>query len=203
MIVQAFLNVEPIAISPPVTCLIVSRSCVLSVFPQKSKNQETRSFCPAYLRFHKSHRMISKFSHTTLFVTDQEKAYDFYVNKLGFQVKTDAKMANGYRWLTVTPPEQPEPEIVLMEILHESMIQPEAVANGFDDEVRHAFRILLEKGMLGAGILYTADCRATYEELKAKGVRFRGEPTDRFYGIEAVMYDDCGNCFSLTQPKPM
>lgn len=147
--------------------------------------------------------MITKFSHTTLFVTDQEKAYDVYVNKLGFRVNTDATMENGYRWLTVSPPEQPDLEIVLMEVLHESMIRSEQMPEGLDEESRNAFRVLLEKGILGAGVLHTPDCRATYEELVAKGIQFRGEPQEQFYGTEAVMYDGCGNWFSLTQPKEL
>lgn len=145
--------------------------------------------------------MITKFSHTTLFVIDQEKAFDFYVNKLGFIVKTDAMMGNGYRWLTVTPKEQPDLEIVLMEVLHESMIKSESSPEGLDEESRAAFKVLLEKGILGAGVMYTNDCRATYEELRAKGVKFREGPKEQFYGIEAVMFDGCGNWFSVTQPK--
>ncbi len=145
--------------------------------------------------------MITKFSHTTLFVIDQEKAYDFYVTKLGFKVNTDALMGNGYRWLTVTPQEQSDLEIVLMEVLHESMIKSETCPEGLDEESRNAFKVLLDKGILGAGVMYTNDCRATYEELKAKGVQFRDEPKDQFYGIEAVMFDECGNWFSVTQPK--
>lgn len=142
--------------------------------------------------------MITRLSHTTLFVLDQEKAYDFYVNTLGFKVHTDAPMPNGYRWLTVHPPEQPDLEIILMDILHESMKQP---ADGLDEESLAAFRVLLEKGIMGAGVMHTPDCRASYEELKAKGVRFKGEPKEQFYGVEAVMYDGCGNWFSLTQPR--
>lgn len=42
--------------------------------------------------------MITKVSHMSLFVLDQDKAYDFYVNKLGFKVHTDQKMDNGFRW---------------------------------------------------------------------------------------------------------
>jgi len=145
--------------------------------------------------------MITKFSHTTLFVIDQKKAYDFYVNKLGFKVNTDALMGNGYRWLTVNPQEQPDLEIVLMEVLHESMIKSETSPEGLDEESRNAFKVLLDKGILGAGVMYTNDCRATYEELKAKGVQFRDEPKEQFYGIEAVMFDGCGNWFSVTQPK--
>ncbi len=147
--------------------------------------------------------MITKFSHTTLFVTDQQKAYDFYVTKLGFKVNTDAVMENGYRWLTVTPPDQPSLEIVLMEVLHQSMAQSAGCTDGLDEESRNAFKVLLEKGILGAGVLHTNDCRATYEELKAKGVQFKSEPREQFYGTEAVLFDGCGNWFSLTQPKEM
>jgi catechol 2,3-dioxygenase-like lactoylglutathione lyase family enzyme len=46
--------------------------------------------------------MITKLSHVTLFVQDQQKAYDFYVTTLGFTVHTDATMENGFRWLTST-----------------------------------------------------------------------------------------------------
>ena len=136
--------------------------------------------------------MITKMSHTSLFVLDQDKAFDFYVNKLGFKVNTDAKMDSGFRWLTVNAPDQPDLEIVLF---------PVDSTNGFDEEVNAALKLLLEKGVMGAGALYTADCRATYEELKTKGVIFKSEPKEQFYGIEAVITDGCGNWFSMTQPK--
>jgi catechol 2,3-dioxygenase-like lactoylglutathione lyase family enzyme len=51
--------------------------------------------------------MITKLSHASIYVNDQDKAYDFYVNKLGFKVNTDVTMDNGFRWLTVNPPDQP------------------------------------------------------------------------------------------------
>lgn len=145
--------------------------------------------------------MITKFSHNTLFVNDQEKAYDFYVNLLGFKVNTDSTMENGFRWLTLNPPEQPDLEVVLMPILHPSMLQKPDYPDGIDAESQEAFRVLLSKGILGAGVLHTTDCRATYAELKARGVQFRGEPREQFYGTEVVMYDGCGNWFSVTQPK--
>ena len=136
--------------------------------------------------------MITKMSHTSLFVSDQNKAYDFYVNKLGFKVNTDATMENGFRWLTVTAPDQPEFEIVLFPATEK--------VNGLDEEARNALKILLDKGVMGCGVFYTPDCRATYEELKAKGVEFKSEPKEQFYGIEAVVSDGCGNWFSMTQP---
>ena len=137
--------------------------------------------------------MITRISHTSLFVDDQDKAFDFYVNKLGFKVHTDATMENGFRWLTITPPEQPDLEVALMPAFHEGM--------HYDEDVKNAFRVLLSKGVMGAGVLHTPNCRATYEELKSKGVVFKGEPKEQFYGIEAIITDGCGNWFSMTEPK--
>lgn len=145
--------------------------------------------------------MVTKFSHVTLFVLNQEKAYDVYVNKLGFRANVDTPMPSGYRWLTVSPPDQPELEVVLMDILHAGMLQTPDYPNGIDQESQDAFRVLLQKGVMGAWVMHTPDCWASFEELKAKGLEFRGEPKEQFYGIEAVLYDGCGNWFSLIQPK--
>jgi catechol 2,3-dioxygenase-like lactoylglutathione lyase family enzyme len=136
--------------------------------------------------------MITKMSHVSLFVNDQNKAYDFYVNKLGFKVHTDVTMDNGMRWLTLNPPEQPDLEVVMMDA-NSPMYN--------DQEVSKALKLLLDKGVMGAGVMYTPDCRATYEELKAKGVVFKNEPKEQFYGIEAIITDGVGNWFSMTQPK--
>lgn len=139
--------------------------------------------------------MVTKLSHTSFFVLDQDKAYDFYVNKLGFKVNTDATMENGFRWLTVSAPDAPDHELVLFPAT--------AKENGLDQDVKDALNLLLTKGAMGAGVLQTNDCRATYEELKSKGVEFKSEPKEQFYGIECIVTDGCGNWFSLTQPKEM
>jgi catechol 2,3-dioxygenase-like lactoylglutathione lyase family enzyme len=136
--------------------------------------------------------MIQRLSHVTLFVNNQEEARDFYINKLGFEVRTDHTMDNGFRWLTVGPKSQPDLEIVLMEPKPGPML---------DDEAAQAVRLLLKKGVLGSGVFQVDDCRRTYEELRKKGVQFAGAPEERFYGIEAVMKDGLGNWFSMTQPK--
>lgn len=136
--------------------------------------------------------MIQRMSHTTIFVTDQDKAKEFYVDKLGFEVRTDATMEGGFRWLTVGPKAQPDLEIVLMAVKPNPQQDPEIV---------ELLKKLLEKGALGAGVFEAADCRKTYEELKAKGVEFLSEPEEKFYGIEAIMKDPFGNWFSMTQQK--
>src|SRR5262245_59463621 len=68
-----------------------------------------------------------------------------------------------------------------------------------DEETVTHLRALLEKGVMGAGVWEADDCRATYEELKAKGVEFVSPPQEQFYGIEAIFKDGCGNWFSMTQ----
>ena len=71
--------------------------------------------------------MIQRLSHTTLYVLNQDSAKDFYVNKLGFEVRMDAKMDNGFRWLTVSPKGQPDLQVILMQVDGPNM-QPD-VAN--------------------------------------------------------------------------
>ena len=132
--------------------------------------------------------MITKMNHVSIFVLDQDSAYEFYVNKLGFKVHTDAPMGPGMRWLTVCTPEQPGLEITLMAI-NEGMM--------FNRESAKLMRDLVAKGTFGFGVFECHDLLATYEELKAKGVEFKKEPTKEFYGFEALFKDDSGNWFSL------
>jgi catechol 2,3-dioxygenase-like lactoylglutathione lyase family enzyme len=136
--------------------------------------------------------MISKMSHVSIYVLDQDSAYDFYVNKLGFTVHTDAPMGPGARWLTVCSPDQPDLEIILMPV-NEGM--------SFTKEAAEQMRALVKKGTFGFGVFECKDIYATYEELKAKGVEFKKPPTEEFYGTEALFKDDSGNWFSLGQKK--
>ena len=136
--------------------------------------------------------MIQKLSHATIYVTNQQEALEFYRDKLGFEVRTDAPFGEGFRWVTVSPKDQPDFEIVLMEPKGGFM---------FDQAAADQLRALIAKGILGAGVFNTDDCQATYEELKSRGVEFISPPEDKFYGIEAIFKDNSGNWFSLSQPK--
>lgn len=135
--------------------------------------------------------MITKFSHITLYVLNQDSALDFYTNKLGFKVVTDVPMGPESRWLTVCPPEQPDIEIVLF---------PITVGKMFPKETANTIIEMIKKGTFGCGVFECNDIYATYEELKAKGVEFMKAPKEEFYGTEALFKDDSGNWFSL-QPK--
>lgn len=132
--------------------------------------------------------MITKMSITNLHVLDQDRAKDFYVNKLGFKLVDDIPMGNGNRWLTVSPPEQPDLQIVLF---------PLTVGKKISQEKYDVLVELIENGAFGGGVLTCQDIFATYEELKAKGVIFKKPPTKEFYGTEALFQDDSGNYFSL------
>jgi catechol 2,3-dioxygenase-like lactoylglutathione lyase family enzyme len=136
--------------------------------------------------------MIKKMSHASIFVLNQEEALSFYRDQLGFEVHTDAMVGPDFRFLTLNAKDQPDFEIILMEP-KAGMLMDEATAT--------QLRAIIEKGVLGAGAFHTDDCRATYEELKSKGVEFVSEPAERPYGIEAVFKDNSGNWFSLTQPN--
>ena len=99
----------------------------------------------------------------------------------------------GFRWLTVGPPGQPDVSIVLMAIPGPPMV---------DAETEQQIRELTAKGFAGTVFLTTDDCRASYEELKARGVEFSEEPEERPYGIDSGFRDPSGNSFRLTQIHP-
>jgi uncharacterized glyoxalase superfamily protein PhnB len=67
----------------------------------------------------------------------------------------------------------------------------------FNGEAAAQMRDLVKKGTFGFGVFECDDLKATYEELKAKGVEFKKPPTKEFYGYEALFLDDSGNWFSL------
>jgi predicted enzyme related to lactoylglutathione lyase len=60
---------------------------------------------------------------------------------------------------------------------------------------------MIKRGALGAGVFETDDCRETVEMLKSRGVEVSSDPTERPYGIEAVIKDDSGNWLSVLQPR--
>ena len=137
--------------------------------------------------------MIRSIAHVNVYVLNQEKALDFYKNKLGFEVGDDMTIEGGFRWLTVNPKGQPQLQLVLAEPQEGPM---------FTNEAAIKIRSLIEDGAFGVGVFETDDCQKTYEELAAKGVEFIQPPTEQLYGVEAMGKDDSGNWFSLVQlPK--
>ena len=137
-----------------------------------------------------------RISTAQVWVHDQDEALAFYTEKLGWEVRSDVTVAElgDFRWLTVAPPGQDDIAVVLMAIPGPPMFEAETVEK---------IRELMGKGVAGTVFLTTDDCRASYEELKARGVEFTEAPEDRPYGIDAGFRDPSGNAFRLTQVKDL
>jgi catechol 2,3-dioxygenase-like lactoylglutathione lyase family enzyme len=137
-----------------------------------------------------------KVANAQLWVHDQDEALAFYTQKLGFEVKTDVTLAEmgNFRWLTVGPAGQPDFSIVLMAIPGAPVL---------DDETAEQIRTLMAKGFAGTVFLTTDDVRASYEELKGRGVEFTEEPEERPYGIDSGFRDPSGNAIRLTQVRDL
>ena len=125
-----------------------------------------------------------------LYVHDQDKALEFYVGKLGFQVHADARNGN-YRWLTVKHPNQPSVELGLF-------LPQEPV---LDAATAHAMLEMVAKGAMPPLVLVVEDCRAAYDRLRAKGVEFIQEPIARFGGIDANFRDPSGNAWKMVEAR--
>jgi catechol 2,3-dioxygenase-like lactoylglutathione lyase family enzyme len=132
--------------------------------------------------------MLTAITHSHLWVFDQDQALDFYVGKLGLEVKADVPL--GFmRWLTVGVPGETR------ETLLEVPGPP-----GMDEKAAEQTRELVAKGATGFTVGFaTDDCRKTYQELLAKGVEITSEPTEQSYGIDIGLRDPFGNHIRVVQ----
>jgi catechol 2,3-dioxygenase-like lactoylglutathione lyase family enzyme len=124
-----------------------------------------------------------------VYVRDQDEAIAFY-EKLGFRVHTDVKNGN-YRWLTVQHPEQPSFQLGLF-------------APGppvLDEATAQAVRAVLAKGAMPPLVLTVNDCRATCEQIRAKGVEITQQPVDRYGTVDAGFRDPSGNGWKMIQAR--
>ena len=133
-----------------------------------------------------------RIANAQLWVHDQEEALAFYTQKLGMEVRADVTLPEmgDFRWLAVGPAGQDDVSIVLMAIPGPPV---------FDAETAEQVRGLMAKGAAGTVFLTTDDCRASYEELKGRGVEFVEPPEERPYGIDSGFRDPSGNHLRLTQ----
>jgi catechol 2,3-dioxygenase-like lactoylglutathione lyase family enzyme len=136
--------------------------------------------------------MLKALTITHLYVTDHEEALDFYVGKLGLEVNADVPL-DFMRWLTINVPGHPDPQLLL------EVPGPPS----HDPETAEQVRALVAKGAIGMAIFTTDDCRAAYEALRAQGVEFTEEPTERPYGIDCALRDPFGNHLRIGQMAPV
>ncbi len=117
---------------------------------------------------------------TTILVSNQDKAIDFYVNRLGFEKRDDSPYGDGGRWVVVAPIGAESGFALLRP---EDADRPDTAVGGF------------------TGIsLVTPNLQAAYVELSGQGVRFDGPPQESSSGVlAATLYDLDGKSFFLTE----
>jgi predicted enzyme related to lactoylglutathione lyase len=128
--------------------------------------------------------MFRRVMYATLFVSDQDRAVEFYTSVLGFQKRMDFNGPEG-RFLTIALEGQ-GPEILLW---------PGRVGEG--GEISGAPAISVP----GPLIIETDDLQSDFAELKAKGVRVEAAPEPYPFGMRATVFDPDGNRVSLRQTR--
>lgn len=123
--------------------------------------------------------MIKKIRLAGVWVKDQDKSLDFYLNKLGFEKQADIKMDNGFRWIEVRPPNA-ETAITLAKPYPG---QEGVSVGGFTNIV-----------------FATDNMNKTYEDLRSKGVKFIEKPKMQDFGVmQAIFADIDNNTFVLVE----
>ncbi|MGE6219715.1 VOC family protein [Nubsella zeaxanthinifaciens] len=124
---------------------------------------------------------------TSIPVQDQEKALQFYTEKLGFVKKVDVPLSEHSRWLTVVSKEDQEGVEILLE----------PAPNHFEPSK------IYQQALFEAGIPYTQfnsdDVQRDYEKLIDLGVEFSVKPTAMGTVKIAVFNDTCGNNIQIVE----
>lgn len=120
----------------------------------------------------------------SIFVSDQEKAKEFYTNILGFEIKHDIDLG-GAKWITVKESDSQNPVEVLLEPNNNKIAK---------DYQNGLFENKIPATMFGVNNL-----QKTYSELVNKGVEFIVSPkkVDNIY--LAIFNDTVGNLIQLVE----
>ena len=121
---------------------------------------------------------------TSIFVNDQNKAFDFYTKILGFAKKADVS-AGKHRWLTVVSQEEPNGSQLVLE--------PN------DNPASRSYQEAIYKQGIPATMFFVDDIQKEYRRLKGLGVTFTMEPTKTPGSTIARLDDTCGNLIQITQ----
>lgn len=121
---------------------------------------------------------------TSIFVQDQDKALEFYSEKLGFVKKHDVPMGK-FRWITLVSPDDHDGT----ELLLEPNEHPAA---------KEYQKKISDEG-IPATMFGVANIHEEYERLLENGVKFTMEPTKMGEVTIAVFDDTCGNLIQIVQ----
>lgn len=120
-----------------------------------------------------------------IFVSDQDRAKEFYTNVLELELRTDQPLYPGAqsRWVAVAPKDAITEMILYL-----------------PDENWEHYRQVVGKSQ--AITLDVTDMSSVYNRLKSKGVKFVQEPDPQPWGTYATIEDSEGNKILLVeQPK--
>lgn len=120
----------------------------------------------------------------TVVVTDYDEAIAFYVNRLGFVLKSDQPLDDGKRWVVVAPAGG-SCGVLLAKAVTEA--QRAVVGN------QTGGRVFL--------FLETNDLDRDHSRLTSRGVNFIRPPRREAYGKVAVFEDLYGNLWDLIEPR--
>ncbi|MBL1079613.1 VOC family protein [Nocardia sp. 2] len=134
--------------------------------------------------------MITGLNTAIAWVLDQDSAKKFYTDTLGLDARVDVPFGEGVRWVTVGAPNQPDVQVTLM------VPGPPVM----DAESAEQLKSLIAKGVLTSCTFTVTDCQADYTALAARGVTFVQPPTQRPWGLSAILLDDSGCGVELLQP---
>ena len=130
--------------------------------------------------------MLTNIGTTTVQVTDQDKALEFYTQKLGFEKRSDEPLGPNQRWIEVAPPGA-QTRILLYKAT------PEGPGAASYEEAKA--RIGQPTGM----VLEVDDIEATFAQLKSNGVPIPEEPQKQPWGWWGVFTDQDGNSYGVHQ----
>jgi|SRR5579872_32707 len=130
--------------------------------------------------------MILALGTVTVHVGDVEEAVRFYTEKLDLVKKTDVRLSERHRWVTVGPRDQELPEIFLKN-----------PSDWYNKETSDKFVEFL--GWVPTWVFRTDDCKGDYAKFKSRGIKFSQAQKEEPYGIEAVFVDPWDNPYSLLQ----
>lgn len=125
-----------------------------------------------------------------IYVRDQDEALAFYVDKLGFHVHTDVRNGD-FRWLTVQHPDQSSFQL--------GLFTPGPPVH--DPATTQTLHAMVAKGAMPPLVLMVDDCRAAYDQMRAQGVEFTQEPTDRYGTVDAGFRDPSGNGWKMIEAR--
>jgi predicted enzyme related to lactoylglutathione lyase len=121
---------------------------------------------------------------TSVFVSDQNKALDFYTKILGFVKKADIS-AGKYRWLTVISSEDPN--------------GPQLVLEPNENSAAKSYQESIFKQSIPITMFFVDDIQREFQKLKKLGVKFTMEPTKTPGSTIARFDDTVGNLIQITQ----